>query len=51
MGLHFLAFMGANFNNRKKSMLVQRMNSAGLNSNNIVKNVVIDIDGMNIVSL
>ena len=36
MGLHYLTFMGRNLENKKKLMPVRIMNSAALNSENIV---------------
>ena len=45
MGIHYLTFMGRNLEYKKKLMLVQIMNNAGMNSmNNNVMN------SMNIVS-
>ena len=39
MGLHYLTFMGRNLENSKKLMLVRTMNSASLNSQNIMNSV------------
>ena len=36
MGIHYLTFMGRNLEYKKKLMLVQIMNNAGMNSMNIV---------------
>ena len=57
MGLHYLAFMGRDLENRKKLMPIWMMNSAGLCSKNIMNsagifndNVSINNIGMNSVS-
>ena len=39
MGLHYFTFMGTNLENRKALTPVQRMNSASMNSMNIMDNV------------
>ena len=39
IGLHYLTFMGRNLENSKKLMLVRTMNSASLNSQNIMNSV------------
>ena len=43
MGIHSLTFMGRNLENRKKPMLVQIMNDAGMSSQN-------GLNGVNIFS-
>lgn len=44
MGIHYLTFMGGNLENRKNLMPVRIMNSANMNSKNIVNNVGIFCD-------
>ena len=43
MGLHYLAFMGRYLEPKEKRTLVRKMNSAGMNSKNIVINVGISM--------
>ena len=46
MGLRYLTLMRRNLENKKKLMPVRIMNSAGMNSKNIVNNVSIFSDGV-----
>ena len=48
MGLHYLAFMGRDLENRKKLMPIWMMNSAGLCSKNIMNSVGIFNDNVSI---
>ena len=51
MGLHYLTFMGRKLENKKKLTPVRIMNSASINSKNIVNNVSIFNDSVVMTSI